>query len=261
MALPKVKFIKREIEDNLDDLVWYAKPEHSDGTPPDHYKNMMIMFPNLKGKIVKNMSDEEVYMILDKEIRPYLENLFKNSSDSSNYQEAWDKIYEAVMYDLEDILNIKWSGEDITCRVGLLPVCPRYIKERIFDLNYGNTSSKMISIAIHEICHFLYFEKWKEIFPNHNEEEFNNPHIAWYLSEAMIDPLINNEMFKKYTDDDLSAYPVFYETIINGKSVIEILREYVANYPIDEAIKHGYELFKTYENEIKNPTKNESVKR
>jgi len=90
-----------------------------------------------------------------------------------------------------------------------------------------------------------------EIFPDYSEEEFDTPHIAWYLSEAMIDPLINNEIFHKYTDEYLTSYSVFYKIFIDGNSIIDILREYVNNYPIEVAIKKGYELSKKYENVIK----------
>lgn len=156
------------------------------------------------------------------------------------------------MRDLEDKLDIKWNCNEITCRIGLLPVCPRDILGKNFDINYGSSEEKIIAVGIHELCHFLYFEKWKQIYPNYTEEEFDTPHIAWYLSEAMIDPLINNDTFKKYTSDDLSAYTVFYETFIEDKSIIDILRDYVNHYPIDEAIKKGYEMFQKYENKIKN---------
>ena len=114
------------------------------------------------------------------------------------------------MYDLEKTLKIKWpKKEKITCHVGLLPVCPRDIEGRTFIINYGINKENLIATCIHEICHFFYFEKWKEIYPNYKNEEFEN------------------------------------------KSLIEILREYVNNYSIDEAIKKGYELFKKYENTIK----------
>lgn len=133
----------------------------------------------------------------------------------------------------------------------MLPVCSRDILCHTFDINYNQDADNVIATGIHELCHMLYFQKWMEIYPNYKEEEFDNPHIAWYLSEAMIDPLINNEIFKKYTNEDLSAYSVFYETFIDDKSIIDILREYVNNYSIEEAIKRGYELFKKYENKIK----------
>lgn len=251
MSLPKVKFVKLDIEDNLDSLVWYSKPENSKNSPLNFYKLILRLFPELNGKLKENMSDEEIYLILDKEIRPILENLFMNSSDYLKFQEVWDKVNDNIMQDLANKLNIKWSCDEIICRIGLLPFCSRDILGKTFDVNYGGKSENIIATVIHELCHFIYFEKWMEIFPDYSEEEFDTPHIAWYLSEAMIDPLINNEVFHKYTDDYLSSYTVFYETFIDGKSIIDILRKYVNDYPIEIAIKKGYELFKKYEKEIK----------
>jgi hypothetical protein len=40
-------------------------------------------------------------------------------------------------------------------------------------------------VALHEILHFIWFEKWKEIFPEHNKKEFESPHLAWKLSEMV----------------------------------------------------------------------------
>lgn len=251
MPLPKVKFKKLDIEENLDNLVWYSRIENSKNAPLDFYKFMLNLFPTLNGKFKENMSDEEIYMILDKEVKPILKDLYDNSNEIEEYQTIWNKVNDDVMRDLEKRLNIKWNCDEITCRVGLLPVCSRDILGKTFDINYGNNKENIIATGIHELCHFIYFQKWMEIYPNYSEDEFDNPHISWYLSEAMIDPLINNKTFQKYTDDDLSAYSVFYETFIDGKSVIDILRDYVQNFSIENAIKKGYELFKNNENIIK----------
>lgn len=251
MSLPRVKFKKLDIEDNLDSLIYYLNPLNSKNSPLDFYGFTLKLFPELKGKIKSDMSDEEIYMVLDKEVRPTLNKMYENSSDEDEYQSIWDKVNDNILRDLEEKLDIKWNSEEITCRLCLLPVCSRDILGKTFDINYGRNKDNVIATGIHELCHILYFAKWMEIFPDYKEEEFDNPHIAWYLSEAMIDPLINNETFKKYTNDDLSAYTVFYEIFIDGKSIIDILREYVNNYSIEDAIKRGYELFIKYESIIK----------
>lgn len=251
MSLPKVKFIKMDIEENINTLAWYAKPENSVGSPLNYQKFVLKLFPELDGKIKEGMSFKEIYMILDKEVRPILENLYKTSNDTLKFQEIWDKVNDSIMEDLEKRLNTKWNCSEIKCRLGLLPVCPRDILGKTFDINYGSDEDRIISTAIHELCHFIYFEKWMEIFPDYSEEEFDTPHIAWYLSEAMIDPLLNNEIFKKYTNDSLYSYSVFYETYIGSENIIDILKRNVDNYPIEEAIKMSYELFKNNEETIK----------
>lgn len=251
MSLPRVKFTKLDIEENLDSLVYYLNPLNSVNSPLDFYGFTFKLFPELKGKITRNMNNEEIYMVLDKEVRPTLDRIYANSKDEYIYQKIWDKVNDDIMRDLEKRLNIKWDTTDVTCRLCMLPVCSRDILGRTFDINYGRNKDNIIATGIHELCHMLYYKKWMEIFPDYKEEEFDNPHIVWYLSEAMIDPLINNDIFKKYTSDDLSAYTIFYKIVIDGKNLIEILREYVDNYSIEEAIKKGYELFKKYESLIK----------
>lgn len=251
MFLPKVKFERLDIKDNLESLVWYAKPENSKNSPLNFYDFTLRLFPELVGKLKENMNDEDVYLLLEREVKPILESVHNNKNDIEEYQEAWDKVNDEVMKDLESVLDINWNCEEIICYVGLQPVCPRDILGRCFAVNYGMDIDEVISACIHELCHIIYFEKWMSIYPNYSEEEFDNPHIVWYLSEAMIDPLINNDTFKKYTSYDLSAYSVFYETYIDGESVIDILRSYVKNYNIEEAIKMGYELFKKNEKIIR----------
>ena len=47
----------------------------------------------------------------------------------------------------------------------------------------------MIEVSAHEILHFLWFKKWKEVFPETGLKEYESPHLVWRLSEIM-DPII-----------------------------------------------------------------------
>ena len=249
--LPKVRFEKMNIEDNLDILVYYSKMENSEDVPFNFYNFTLKLFPSLNGKLKNNMSDEEVYMILEKEVKPILENLYDNSNDTLIYQNVWDDVNDNIMKDLEERLDTKWDISKVICNIGMFPVLSRDIMEGTYEINYGSDRDSIIETGIHELCHILYFKKWREIYPNYKEEEFDKPHIAWYLSEAMIDPLLNNDIFRKYTSTSLVSYSVFYEIFVDGRSIIEILREYVNKYGVEEAIKKGYELFIKYEKEIR----------
>lgn len=249
--LPKVRFEKMSVEDNINDLVYYSKIGNSDNAPLNYFEFLIRLFPVLDGKFKRGITDMESYMILDKDVRPILNDLFNNSKDDYKYQTIWDVVNNDIMRELENRLETKWDIDEVVCRLGMFPVLSRDILGGTYDINYGSDRDSIIVTGIHELCHILYFKKWREMFPNCKEEEYDNPHIAWYLSEAMIDPLLNNDVFKKYTNEELLSYSVFYEIIIEGKSVVEILREYVNNYKIEEAIKKGYEFFKAHEKEIK----------
>ena len=188
MNLPKVKFVKLSVKENLEELLWYANFKNSIDSPVNFYESLLEIFPELKGKITYNMSIKEIHLVLEKYVKPILENLYNNSKDIQNYQKIWDSINDEIMLDLQKRLDIKWKEDTkITCKIGLLPVCPREIESFTYCVNYNMDKDTLIAISIHEICHFLYFEKWKEIQPNYKKEEFDSPHISWYLSEAFIE--------------------------------------------------------------------------
>ena len=86
MNFPNVEFKSLNIEENLNNLIWYAKPENSKNSPLNFYKFTIKLFPELKDKIHENMTDNEVYLILEKEIKPILENLAKDKNTIKDYQ-------------------------------------------------------------------------------------------------------------------------------------------------------------------------------
>lgn len=250
--LPKVIFKKCEVDKNLDSLVWYAKPSNSENLPINFYQKMLDLFPELKDRTNNSMSYMEIYNVLAKYVKPKLEKLYRESTLDQTYQSVWDEVNDEIMKLLEKKLDTTWDREkEIICEIGIFPSLSRDIVNYSFEINYDVSNDEIIATGIHELCHMLYFKKWKELYPASNSLEYNNPHIVWYLSEAMIDPLVNTEEFKKYTSDSLEAYPYFYDKVIGWKKLIDILRENVSKYSIDEAIRRSYEIFKEYESEIK----------
>lgn len=56
---------------------------------------------------------------------------------------------------------------------------------------------KMKAVSLHEILHFIYFEKWKQIFPQTNEKEFECPGLVWELSEMVPPIVLSDERMQK----------------------------------------------------------------
>lgn len=46
---------------------------------------------------------------------------------------------------------------------------------------------------MHEICYFYFFEKCKKIFKDWKCVDFDNPSLLWYLSEIVIDSILNRD--------------------------------------------------------------------
>jgi len=53
MPLSKVKFVKLDIDDNIEGLVWYSKPENSKNSPLNFYKLILKQFPELNGIVMR----------------------------------------------------------------------------------------------------------------------------------------------------------------------------------------------------------------
>lgn len=115
----------------------------------------------------------------------------KSQDIIDKYQQNWNEINDDVMKGLSKRLNINWPSDfsNIIARIGVLNACPRYINQRTFDIKITDDLNEMRMIVIHELCHFIYFEKWKQLFTDNDESHYNYPHLIWYLSEAIIDPL------------------------------------------------------------------------
>ena len=249
---PKLIFKKAKGIDNINELVWFSHIENSKNAILSYYQFMIEIFPELEGKLKNNISDEEILDILKENILPILDNLYHNSLDKERYEKIWIQIGNDIFYDLENVLETKWDKDiTIVVKIGLYPVLSRNIENYTFKMNYGVTRDFLIASIIHELCHFLFFKKWRELYLDTNNDDFNYPSTLWYLSEALIDVLINNDTFKKYTSSSLEAYPYFYKIKINDKYLVDIIRGYFNDYKIDIALKKSYELFLKYENVIK----------
>ena len=252
--LPKIKFVAMSFEDNMETIAMFIYDELNSNNQANtiYFKNIYKEISNIDFS-KKDMN--EISYILQKRLKNSWNKQMTNYEEKVNdFQNNWNSINDEVMNDLSSRLNIKWTKDcsTIEARVGHLYYCPRDIKERVFTVRITDDIDNMRAVAIHEICHFLYFEKWKQLFNDYNEKHYNIPHIIWYLSEAIIDPLLNNETFTKYTNIEIPSYQQFYETKINNESIIDRLRKIMKDNSIEEAIKISYEYFLENEEDIKN---------
>jgi len=245
IKLPKVTFRTMTYKENIDMIAMFVQNELN-----LEQKSNTLFFKNKYSEInnidFSNMNRKQISDILQSKLFANWQEEMKQSKELTNaYQINWDLINDSVMLDLSSRLNIKWPDDtlDIQARVGVMYSCPRYIGRRMFDTNINVDMNRMREIAIHEVCHFLYFEKWKELFNDYDEKHYNCPHIIWYLSEAIIDPLLNNDIFRKYTNIEILSYKIFYDTLIDDDNVITKLRDIVNQEPIEQAINDSYTFF------------------
>ena len=156
-------------------------------------------------------------------------NLIKNKAVL--FQKEWDKINDEYMKILPLVLEINWPEKDkkMTAFVSLNPICPRYIKKRWFDIYYLSSVRYMKATAMHEILHFLYFEKWKKLFPKTSEKEFDSPYLVWKLSEMVPVAILWDRRIQEIFPHTPGVYAEYQKLKIKGKPLLDYIQEFYSN--------------------------------
>ncbi len=182
--LPKINFDLIDLDREVDLFYSFMKP--------DRFSSVFDkMYPELRA--IQNECVDKDECI--RRYRNFLDNLQTiNREEMQSAKEKikveWEKISDDFLKALSDHFDTEWpeGKPDIVGYVSNLPVFPRFLDEYAFCIGYRNTANVMETIG-HEILHFLWFKKWKEVFPEIERKEYESPHLAWRLSEIM-DPII-----------------------------------------------------------------------
>lgn len=214
-------------------------------------------YPELKEKIADVQNSEKRV----KAERTFFTDLFKeNRQEMENarpkIQNVWDGINRDVMQALSDIMEIGWPATDkkFTANITLNPICPRYLKSRSFDVFFRderNSINTIEMIAVHEILHFIYFEKWKEVFPETDEAEFNTPHLVWKLSEMVPAILLNDVRMQNIVKLKFRCYTEFEQCMIGKRHLLSYLQEfYDLRKSMADFLTRSWEFVRAHRNEI-----------
>ncbi len=167
-----------------------------------------------------------------RKFREFLENLQsirkeKMLAAKEQIELEWNRIGADFLKALSDHFETEWPKDkpDIVGYISNLPVFPRFLDEYQFCVGYKNTADAMETSA-HEIVHFLWFKKWKEVFPEIERREYENPHLAWRLSEIM-DPIILqcNPKIKELINPKKWGYSSFENIKIGDVGMIDFFKK------------------------------------
>ena len=142
---------------------------------------------------------------------------------------------------------MKWPNEldVIDAKVGLIPVFPRYLDTFSFSVSTGLNDFQLTEICAHETLHFLWFEKWKKIYPETPRREYDSPYITWQYSEMVTDPILNNKPFSDIFDFQEHGYNSFYEMYDGEELVMDNLRKiYGESISVEQKIDKGFKYIK-----------------
>lgn len=242
MKVPKILFEPMTLDDNID-LVKFAYFEE-DGLLSVH-SYTLDMFPEL-ANIDPNLSKKKKEKIVEDVVtEAYKKNEKNITRDVERYNKVWNDFNDDYMNALCEYLNIEFPKDVdyIHATVGVIPIFPRYLSSMSFSISIGVDNKKILETCAHETCHFLWFIKWKELYPKSKASLYESPSITWQYSEMVVDPILNSPMINEIIRVKEEAYGSFY--VLKDQNNHFIMREldkiFKEKTTIEERIKKGYE--------------------
>ncbi len=152
----------------------------------------------------------------------YSENLKEIVASKERLEKSWNVVNDKVMERLVDIIQIHWPERNPKAIMSVNEVCPRSVKDWYFYISYFLDVEMQKGIVLHELTHLIYFEKWKQIFPNYKIEEFDKYYLVWELSEILVEPINKDKELRQFVPKTAKAYDRYYSTKLQGgESVID----------------------------------------
>lgn len=251
--IPKLTF---EVIDNPDGMIRiinnFLLNKNRSGF--DWSKTYSKKYPRLGKLIKKAKNQEEIKQISTN----FFKDLYNNNTEklervSKKFQKEWNKKGEKILSILSEVIEIKWPEDckEMKSWISLNPICPRFIKQRSFDLYWRFSLKEMKETSLHEILHFIWFEKWKEVFPNYNEKEFESPHLIWKLSEIVPLAVLNDKRIQKIFKHKPSVYREWWIKRINGKPLLNHIQEIYDNKKsFADFMKKSWDFVKAHRKEL-----------
>lgn len=253
MNIPKLSFTICPPEDTAILFGLFLKPASG---APNWSNHILNRYPALKEIIDNHQEDQDLQVKVSQFIAQYHQNnLPLITSAKNHFQESWNIINQQTMTALSNLTQHQWPSHyhTITARVSINPICPRFLEQKVFDVFYLQDKETMQATAIHELLHFIYFEKWKTIFPNTKAEEMDEPHLVWHLSEIVPGIILNTKPIQDFFQYNFQSYDQYYEILIEGQSIIQkVTAIYNQEKSFSDFIKKSWQFIKNHEKEIIN---------
>lgn len=245
MYIPKIIVKPLDIKTNVELIARYVNPSfnRTNKSRPFAEKTYKL-YPKLKGLIEDNMTYDEVLHI----VTPIVEQELMDSKEKIEkridyFKDEFDKYSDDLINELLNLFEVSWEDEkDIDCFVGYIPFYPRSIVYKFFDVSYADEDRVFLGTA-HEINHFVFFEKWKQLYGYNDSNEPLHPEPLWFTCELIVDPTLNTKRIQEITGYEHKAYEQFYTESIDGKIVMDYVKEFFnERNTIKEFIDKTYEF-------------------
>ena len=222
----------------------------------DWWKDALFYFyPQIERMRMERLGREEQMAYLREALFDVYRQLTPELAEKKEaYQTHWEENRQAVEEALGEIFKMALADQfqNIRANITLNPICPRFLAERRFDVFYRNSPPGALGMALHEVVHFLWFDRWSGLFHD-DSAEYEAPHLKWIFSEMAVRPILGDPrlaMRNPYYPEHC-VYDYFYTMTAGGRPVLETMEELFAVGNVDRFMAEGYRFCQEHEEEIR----------
>jgi len=189
----------------------------------------------------------------DNDLNEFVRSLYQTKKNEvvsikEDAQENWVDVEEKVLGEFSKILQKEWKLESIPGGISFLPLSTRDLKEKRFDVYFKKDIPSILKTTTHELFHFIYFDKWKDIFSDTSTEKMDYPNPTWALSEIALPIILNNSKVKDILGMEFKDYPMFENEKYDGESIVLHIQKIYGENGVEDFLKESYEyILKYYE--------------
>ena len=222
-------------------------------------KALYAFYPQVNRELMERLSGAERTAYLREVLSDvYCQLVPELTAKREAYQTHWEENHQAVEEALGDIFQMPLAGrfQNIRANITLNPICPRFLAERTFDLFYRNSPRGALGMSLHEIVHFIWFDRWSALFRD-EQAEYEAPHLKWIFSEMAVKAILGDARLAERNPyyPDSCVYDYFYTMAVEKRPILETMEELFAERNIDRFMMEGYRYCREHETEIRRQTK------
>ena len=250
----EVTFQNPGVEYMIDSIMGFQTEEETDfWSAPLYY-----FYPQLDQGCAAALSfPEKQRYIADTMRRVYAELEPELNEKVSSYSRRWEECREQITAALSDAFDVDCRRlfPDLRCNLSLNPICPRFLKERYFDVFYQNSPRGAVGVAIHELVHFVWFYVWNRTFRD-SADEYERPSLKWILSEMVVESVMRDPRLASINpyfprEEGGCIYPYFFDMTAGGVPILDTLDAMYKSQPIRDFMRSSYAYCQAHEAEIR----------
>lgn len=178
------------------------------------------------------------------------------------YQQYWQQNKRQVEDALSDIFerDCRSAFQDLVCDVSINPISPRFLKEKRFEVFFLNSEKGALGMSLHEIIHFVWFDKWNKLFAD-SYDEYERPTLKWILSEMVVETLMKDPRLSSLNPYFPGCiYSYFFNMKVGDDLVLNRIDAMHDSLRIVDFMKESYQYVLRHENEIRRHIEAEEAK-